>query len=320
MIIKKRIILLIFILCIIMTNGCNTQYSQKQLDEMSTNIVENYTLPYAQDGGVNMGLFDTNGEIVDDRTFNLKKGDKFNKIISIGNMFDHERNYKIILFVNYKQSSFLVNGNEVFQYDYEANEYENFLVPIEISDFEEGLNDVFFIIVKYPDIQLLDDEFRKHTDMNNLLYLRFNVFVESNVQPTLHLNEFENLTETEVDGILLSKEKDVLKRWLTEDVTISEKVNYNIHVGNQSFAKNQKFAVITLLDWQQVDFFNNQDVVFFDLEKGKKTYIPSSITAPSENGIYDLVSILIYDPYVSLDDSNSFSEMETGIRVGINVK
>lgn len=70
-------------------------------------------------------------------------------------------------------------------------------------------------------------------------------------------------------------------------------------MGNQSYAEHQNFAVITLLDWKQVDFYNNQDVVFLNVDKGKQLCITSSVYAPDAKGVYDLASILIHNPYVT---------------------
>ena len=85
---------------------------------------------------------------------------------------------------------------------------------------QEGFHDVFFVIVKYPTIKSLDEDFRKSTDMSNLLFIRFNITVDTNITPLFNLNKFGNSKATVFDGVFLSKEKDELRRWCTEDLDI----------------------------------------------------------------------------------------------------
>ena len=316
--IKYLIMFILLLVLALISSGCKTESSQQQLENMSNKVVQEYTLPFANDGGINLGLFDMRGKLEDAKSFNINKGDKFQKIISLGNMVDQERHYKVILFVDFKQQEFVANSNKVSEYDFKAKDHENILIPVEINDLQEGFHDIFFVIVKHPDIKSLDEDFRMATDMNNLLFIRFNVLVGDTIPPNINLNTFENETPTIFDGIFLSKEKDKLLVWTKEDVEDLKNVDFNIHVGNESYDEQQDFAVITLLNWKQVDFHNNQNVVFFSLKKGAKLFIPASFNVPNEQGIYDLVSILIHNPYEALNLYNK--NIETGIRVGINVK
>jgi len=316
---KGNCLVFALLLCgLVIISGCHTQLTKQELNEMSEKIEEEYTLPYMKDGGISLGLFNLNGEIEETQSFNIQKGDSFKKIISVGNMIDTEREYKIILFVDYKQCDFTADGQIGSEYNFKVGNHEKALIPIEINDLQEGFHDIFFIIVKYPDIKSLDEDFRMSTDMGNLLFIRFNVLVNSDTLPTFIFTKFDNATPTVFDGLLLSKEKDKLQVWLSEEAIYKDTVDFNIHVGNETYSEEQEFAVVTLLDWKQVDFYNNQEVVFFTVDNGEKIYIPASINVPNNQGINDLVSILIHNPYEPLDIYNK--DIETGIRIGINVR
>jgi hypothetical protein len=59
------------------------------------------------------------------------------------------------------------------------------------------------------------------------------------------------------------------------------------------------------------------NVLFFTISKNCHLNIPLSLTAPSQPSIYDLSTILIYNPYEKLDYTNS--NVTTGYRVGLDV-
>ncbi|MEA4895896.1 MAG: hypothetical protein VB064_11645 [Oscillospiraceae bacterium] len=314
---KKYFILLLG--CLLISSGCsNDTYSQNRLKQIEETIVDNNTQPYMSGGGVSLGLYDVEGKIEETKSFKLNKNESFKKIIALGNMIDSDRTYRILLFVDFNQYSFLVNGNEVLAYDFKAGQNEYSAIPIEINNLSEGFHDIFFVIVKDSDVKSLDIDYRNHTDMNNLLFIRFNVTVGNNSVPTIEFKPLNSTGEAILDGVFLSKETDKLKRWSVDNTTISTQLNFNIHVGNKAYNEQQNYALITLLDWKQVNFYNNQNLIFFSLNKGTQSYISASINTPDKKGVYDLVSILINNPYEPLTIKNS--NIETGIRVGLNVE
>ncbi len=315
---KKVAYLLLFFFSICFISGCNNSLSEQDLEQLSKEITQNYTLPYMASGGVGLSLHNNDGIIEETMSFELKPGERFEKIISLGNMIDNDRKYKLLLFVDYKQTAFIVNESTVTEYDFSAKSNENVLIPFKIENLQQGFHDVFFVIAKYPDIHSLDCEYRKSTDMNHLLFLRFNILVGNAKVPDVTYTQLENSKEAVFDGILISNKQDLLKRWLTENKHGNDDLKFFIHAGNQSYGKKQNFAVITLLNWKQVEFNNNQDVIFFSLENGTQTSIPAIVSLPHQEGVYDLVTILVHNPYVPLDIYNRM--IETGIRVGVNVQ
>lgn len=277
-------------------------------------------LPYATSGGINLGLYDINGQIEKNFNFNIKENESINKFISLGNMIEKERTYKLLLFVDYKQAPFSVDGREPSKdFTFKLGPGQSTEIPFKTSPLKKGLHDILFVIVKYPDNKSLDDEFRKNTDMNNLLFLRFSAVAENESIEQIDFNQYGEIAQGDIlDGIFVSKEKD-FKRWLSQKVRKGNSESYYIHIGNNHKKGERKYAVIALHDWKQVNIGESEkDALFYQLKEKEMVSVKSNISDTYEEGIFDIVTILIHNPYEICTISNR--EVETGIRVGINVK
>lgn len=210
----------------------------------------------------------------------------------------------------------LVDGTIYGNHTFEMKVNQTLEIPVEISNFDSGLNDVLFVIVKNSNITSLDNEYRASTDMNHLLFIRFNVANDNDLSPKYNITKFKAKNSNILDGVFISKTEDNLQRWLSEKTSPEKSINYFIDVGNVR-SDAQSYALITLFDWKQIKIDGKNDVLFFQLDKNKQTTIPAAFRTPSKPNIYDLTSILIYNPYTKLDMYNR--TVETPIRVGINV-
>lgn len=329
MIKSRYLIITILYLCPFIISGCdrNIEYTQQELTEMSKKILENHPYVSREGCGIGCGLFDINGNVEKNLVFNIDDNN-FKKIITFFHMIDSVEDYKIILFDNFKQRDFRINGKIVSSYNYKANKNKIILLPIEIDTLEKGFHDAFFVIVKDPLNKIKDlsdkppytEEYFERVVANDLMFIRFNILVDSNESPIINFDKFDRPTKSMVGGIFLNKEKDKMDFWLSENVDVSEKMNFNIHVSNHSIQR-QKFAVLTLLEWKQVDFYNNKNVVFGNLNEEEKLFIPSKIEIPEKKDVYCLVSILVYNPFETLkSDGTELISIDSSIRVGINAK
>lgn len=277
-------------------------------------------LPYAKSGGINLGLYNINGQIEKEFNFNLKENESIKKYISLGNMIDKERIYKLLLFVDYKQAPFSVDGRVSSKdFTFKLDPGQSTEIPFEIAPLEKGLHDILFVIVKYPDEKSLDDDFRKNTDMNNLLFLRFSVVVENESTNQIAFNEYGEIAQGDLlDGVYLSKEND-FKRWLSHKVKKGTNESYYIHLGNNHKKGDRTYALIALHDWRQVSIGDSgKETLFFKLKEAEMVSLRSNISEKYEEGIYDISTILIHNPYQKCTISNR--QVETGVRVGIKVK
>lgn len=322
----NKCILLLIILTIELFSGCNYKNDEiKSINTDNINFINKTTnetsrLPYAENGGINIGLYNENGKIEKDYNFNIKENEKISKYISIGNMINTERIYKLLLFVDYKQEKFSVDDrNEKIDFTFKLNPNQSIKIPISISPLDKGLHDILFVIVKYPDKKLLDENYRKQTDMNNLLFLRFSVVVDKELNREMSFNKYGNIKNDNVlDGVFITKVNNY-KRWLTETVSMKNDLQYYIHIGNNRNEGTKRYALIALYDWKQIDILgSNNKIAFLELGNKKTITLNSKIKIGGEVGIYDLAVILIHNPFEKCTIKNK--EVETGIRVGINVK
>ncbi|NKW87590.1 hypothetical protein [Bacillus cereus] len=276
-------------------------------------------LPFAETGGINVGIYNQNGEIEKDFNFNIEENQSLKKFISLGNLIKTERVYKMFLLVDYKQSEFKVDGRELAKdFTFQVGAGESVEVPIEIPPLPKGLHDVVFVIAKFPDKKMLDEEFRKQTDSSNLLFVRFSTVVggDETVNNQVEFNSYgEKKSEDMLDGVFIAKENNY-KRWLTQEVTKDKNLNFYTKVGNNSNTRKQ-YAFVQFFDWEQMKFIDNKDVLFYDLEPNTVYTVKSQIPINKEKGVYDLTPILIHNPFQKVTVYNQ--QIDTAIRVGVNV-
>lgn len=277
---------------------------------------ENYFDP-SMKGGVALGLLSSDGILESEQNFSIDSS-TLKKSILIGNMFEEKREYKLLLFIDYQQASFWVDSIEYASYDLKIGENATQEIPFEIRNLPDGQHDIIFVVVKFPNEHTLEEEFRKYTDSENLLFVRFNVTVgKSNDFPKYEKTNIELQQETILDGVFLSEESDVLRRWLTKETT-DENVDCFIHVGNQTNQENQSIVVIVLLDWKQIEFYEDNDVIFTEVPFANQICIPATIHLQKTDLVQELTVISIRNP--SQQRSRGNSTIDTCIRVGITYK
>ncbi|MFD2412071.1 hypothetical protein [Paenibacillus rhizoplanae] len=276
-------------------------------------------LPNTSAGGVSLGLYNDKGVIEKDFNFNYNADEKINKFISIGNFINTDRVYKIILLIDYKQAKFSVDNREPEEdFTLEVKAGESVEIPFQLPNLDRGLHDILFVIIKSPENKSFDEEYRKKTDMNHLLFLRFSTVIqEETVNEQIKYNEYGIIENNSMlDGLLVTKNND-LKRWLTQNVASHDILNYYIRVGNNSNKQLKRYAVVNLFDWKQVDVIDDRKIVYFEVSKDNLVKLNSGFTINQDSGTYDLTTLLIHNPYQKLDIYNR--DVETGIRVGVKV-
>ncbi|RAP73502.1 hypothetical protein [Paenibacillus montanisoli] len=329
--IKHIILKLLIISLLIISVGCSNTSNKvvqkgielQNIDFMNTieSTANRDKLPNTKSGGISTGLYNENGAIEKELHFNYDKSDSIKKYISIGNLIDADRVYKLILFVDYKQEVFKVDDRPAaIDFTFKLKAGETTEIPFELPKLETGIHDILFVIVKSPDNKSLDEEYRKRTDLNHLLFIRFSVSIESDtVKETVNYNEFGIIEKNDMlDGLFVS-EKDNFKRWLTQKVKKNENINFYIRAGNNSNKETKEYAVINLFDWIQEDVVNDRKVIFLKVNNKEFAKVNSEFVVDvKEPGVYDLTTILVSNPYQKLDIYNRGAE--TGVRVGVTVE
>ncbi|MBE7121982.1 hypothetical protein [Bacillus cereus] len=332
---QNKLVSILLVSILLLFSGCTKETEKKQENQTnnqpkisldSTNFKSTIAstanrdkLPFAESGGINLGIYNQNGEIEKDFNFNIEENQSLKKFISLGNLIKTDRVYKMFLLVDYKQSEFKVDDRELAKsFTFKVGAGESIEIPIEIPSLPKGLHDITFVIAKFPEKKTLDEEFRKQTDSSNLLFVRFSTVVggDETVNNQVKFNSYgEKKTEDILDGVYIAKENNY-KRWLTQDINKDKDLNFYTKVGNNSNTKKQ-YALIQFFDWEQMEFIDNKDVLFYDLEPNTVYSIKSEIPIKKEKGVYDLTSILIHNPFQKVTIYNQ--QVDTAIRVGVNV-
>lgn len=320
---KLYIPIILLILFNIIPIGCfdeNNERFSKKIESAGNRD----RLPFAKTGGISIGLYNTNGTIEKTNLFNLTPDEEFEKFISFGNLINKDRQYLLLTLIDYKQSIFYVDNKITKAFKYTMKPNETIEIPIKLPKLTEGLHDVIFIIVKSPNDKSLDETLRASSDMNHLLFIRTNIIVSSTKVSPIAYFQSDTQDNEILEGILVSKEATVLKRWLTEKADENQMLDFYIHLGNKSNDK-QKYAIVSFLDWEQTAVNNGKEVMFVSLGKNKKMTIPSKIDKLFEKKIYDYSAIVIYNPFELLYDAYGNRrqlnfDIEPSIRVGIEVQ
>ncbi|MGH1146266.1 hypothetical protein [Bacillus pseudomycoides] len=330
---KRKVLFFTILLIVMLISGC-TQGEEKEVNSKNSNIkLENTSfsskiestgdrdkLPNATSGGISLGLYNSNGEIETKYNFDIEENQSFKKFLSLGNLIENDRVYKLMLFIDYKQAEFKVDNREASkEFNFKMKAGQTLEIPFEIAPQKKGLHDMLFVIAKYPDNKSLDEDFRKKTDLSNLLFFRFSTVVggDESLPENIKFNEYGEVKAADnLDGVFMSKTGD-FKRWLTEDVSKNETLSFHTKVGNNS-NQQSTYALITLMDWEQVNIVGDKSTVFFELPTNTIVDLKTEIPIKKEPGVYDLTPILVHNPFQKSVVTNG--QVETAIRVGVNVQ
>lgn len=275
-------------------------------------------LPMAKQGGINLGLYNTNGNIEENLNLFINENESFEKFISIGNLIDKSRTYKLLAFVDFIQIPFSVDGHEEeLEFTFTMQAYQTIEIPIALNSLTSGSHELLFVIVKDPDNPSLDKEYRMNTDMNHLLFIRYNLTVGDELCPPYEYTSIGDIKKDDrLTGVFINTSQNNLERWLTSKINTKEVLQYYLHIGNNNFQEEREYALIMLQDWKQINIQDNP-VIYFKLNKNEMLTLPSLTNEILNNGVYNLTPILIHNPYKPLNYKNK--EVETGVRVGIEV-
>jgi hypothetical protein len=305
---KKRFSILTLIFCLTFLVSCT-----------NTPEINRKVLPMSTGGGViSYGLYGMDGEIETDKHFQINSTSVFEKILSFDNLIEYERDYKLLIFANYEQIDFSVNGEDPNScYDFSAEPYELTQCALTFPHFDDGFYDLLFIIVKDPNNVNLDEDYRKRTDMSHLTSLRYSLQVGTNdlVNEEPIMNTYDTTEDGTLDGVFLNQNSDELRRLLTLECELFEEPELFIHVGNQS-DDMKNYVVFLLYDWQQIPIMS-QDMLYFSVPQMSRETLPFNLKALDESGVHNLTAICVEEPFQEATIKSRKADFS--IRVGINV-
>lgn len=275
--------------------------------------------PTATNGTITYGLYGMDGEIENEKNFCLASHEQFERVFAFGNFIDSDRDYRLLIFVDYQATMFSVNDEEYNQhYDFSAEPQEHVHFKFTLPPLEDGFHDLLLVIVKDPNNLSLDDEYRKQTDLSHLTSVRYSISVGRNdgVKASPDFLQYPSIDNTVLEGIFLNDRTDRLQRLLTMECAFEDNPSVFIHIGNND-DQSRRYAIILLYDWNQISI-NEDNILYLLAEPNSQTTIPLLLDSVGERGVHNLTAICIEEPFqnVAIDTPRA----DFSIRIGVNVQ
>lgn len=136
-------------------------YPKKQYTEFENKMGEDrseYAKPISEGNSLGHSIMGKDGLVETEGVYHLKSGEEFERFIQIGNFLGEDLDFKLLVFNNCEQIEFDVDGKRQSVCDVYIKENEKLPIPVTLSSFHKGLNDIIFLIVCDSDINLTSDE------------------------------------------------------------------------------------------------------------------------------------------------------------------
>ncbi len=297
---KKTVIFLAAILVLLLLGGCGSE--EGLVAEFSDDKMEGMEHLYA--GNEYGYYFDVYSEISKDKPRNgimemEKCSDDLYFMIENAGM---ERKMAVQVFIDYVQVPILVDGQEYFTYMVDTDEHfsETFCFRLRDKISESVNHKATVAMTAYADKNEMDAEDEVTVDSRSLAYDMILVFDEENELATDTLYDYEEARELYKDmysGLIINTDMEEFKRKSPPrslEVKPGEKIKLSYHTGG--FDDCQEVLVILSLGMEQIPV-NGQNFIKCKVGEGNLFNGILEITAPEEEGRYDLTGWVIKDPF-----------------------
>ncbi|GMQ57983.1 hypothetical protein AN1V17_23780 [Vallitalea sediminicola] len=181
------------------------------------------------------------------------------------------RDYLVLAFIDYVQTEFTVDdkiyNNYIIKLD--KNDSKDIMINMNIPD---NAKELCYVIIKKPAYIIGESDIKKACTLQEIMTLRYsldkndkNINIDSNIDIVL---------EGPMDNIFLSESDINLKALFT----CNENEEKKLVLGNMS-DKSIQYAVVQLLDWNQVTFDTKEMIKFFEVAPNTK--ISYAVDIPS---------------------------------------
>ncbi len=213
-----------------------------------------------------------------------------------------ERKMAVQIFVDYIQVPILVDGQEFFTYIVDADKHFSEEFCFHFCDkIDESVNHkITSVMTAYADKNEVNSEDEVTIDSHSLAYDMILVFDEENELLTDKLYDQEEARELYEDmysGLIINTDLEEFKRKSPPrllEVKPGEEIKLSYHVGG--FDDCQEVLVLLSLGMEQIQI-NSQSFIKCKVSDGKIFNGILEITAPEEEGLYDLTGWVIKDPF-----------------------
>ena len=252
----KKIALYTLLLSCLLVSGCGKQSIENQYESSEENngvdIYREFKTQYEGDvqrleGFENktyysMGLWDSKSNYLHDTTIYLGENDSIDAFLSLKNSLGEQYNFTVVVFDNYEQIEFEVDGVSMKQCTVKIENGGDINMPIKISSLDNGKHELVFGILVNT-YKTLTTEERLHTgSQDDALVCTAIVGNNEEVVESGEYLHVDTIT-ARTNGIVLNK---------------VDGKEYSIEVGNLD-NNLKKCAIIVLDNFEQVNIFNDSD-------------------------------------------------------------
>ncbi len=235
----------------------------------------------APSGFIGYGLYNSEGELVDngDSIDQNSCSNEFSLFLSQD--LNESREYLVLVFIDYIQTSFITNDNQIMQKEICLQPSDKVNVPLEINMPSEA-KELSILIIKQPNFMVDKDDFDRAIKTEDIITLRFPV-AQSNV-PLVYSQNYEVSKEKPVTQVFISDDPDKL---IIKTVENANSTLY-LSLGNEKSEK-MDYAIVALHNWKQIPLCG-EFVNYYELPKQSHIYFNFKVPNVKEDSNYQIVT------------------------------
>jgi len=262
------------------------------------------------------------------RTYEVSANDPFRGYFYLLNQQEAET-YLLTCLIDYIQHPCTYNGEKQMRYRIVMGKNEQRDIAFETPELHQGFHDLMILAIAKPDEHDLSEDFRYSTDFNYLYASRAVVLADNTRTQSPTVEYIPGAPQPDrlspLNGVVVNQDDTpgVLRAWLYQKTKAGDILEYFIHLGNDA-GPSYTYAVMSFLDYQQIPLNDEYETAFVSLPAGTGITLSGYFEAPQDAGIYELMVVIVRNPYQLLEDPVSrrltqSTGVESSIRIAIEV-
>ncbi len=225
-------------------------------------------------------------------------------------------NYALCVFVDYKQQVFSCDAVKDDVHALKLAAHEKRYYKFEIGPVAPGFHDLAVVLISYPQLHTLKEDFRTDSAASFMATYRVNLVYPANslpdalpfTQPQSRMAMKDTAaaggSEVDIYGLLIDNKPQLTKYLgvLTRKAKPGEKFDLYAHVCNSKGSK-ASFALFGQMDYRQVPLLADGTKLLYVLdEPGEASTYKISLTAPQTKGVHEFYLYCPVSPFFPLND------------------
>lgn len=232
-------------------------------------------------GQIGYGVYNDEGNIIDNGSTILDLSSSINHIVGIEQNLPAEREYLLLVLLDFKQVSFYVDDKVHDKYKICLKGKDSYKIDLSLN-VPENSKELAYIIIKMPDYKIKPGELAKAHSLQEVLSLRFRLSEKEEI--INYETKYQKSAEKPLDNIFISKKEDVLKmEYIIESGSLQK-----LTLGNYRPQKID-YGLIAFLDWEQVNI-DNSEVKFYSVEEGGRVFFDVEMPQVTESSNYQILA------------------------------